>query len=133
MSNNFIEVKYDVKESRWNKLRQRELEGKLTAAEQEELNLFYEELDNEEQIALQPALARLDVQIAILQTEYERQQRDIKLLARIAEQEETALRVTEERVAQLRAEYAVIKEKYSRQTGEELVVLSNSQTAMGKS
>jgi hypothetical protein len=98
----------DVKKSRWNELRHRELEGKLTTDEQEELNRFYEELDNEEQIALQPALARLDAQIAVLQTEYARRQRDIKLLARIAEQEETTLRATEERVAQLRAEYVVI-------------------------
>ena len=52
----------NVKELRWNELRQRELEGKLITAEQEELNRFYEELDNEEHIALQPALARkLDV------------------------------------------------------------------------
>ena len=98
----------DVKESRWNELRQRELEGKLTAAEQEELNRFYEVLDNEEHIALQPALGRLDAQIVSLQREYERRQRDVKLLARLAEQEETTLRATEARVAQLRAEYAAI-------------------------
>lgn len=121
----------DVKESRWNELRQRELEGKLTAAEQEELNRFYEELDNEEHIALQPALARLDAQIAALQREYERRQRDVKLLARLAEQEETTLRATEERVAQLRTEYAAIKKQYARQAGEELAMPLNSHAARG--
>ena len=121
----------NVKESHWNKLRQRELEGKLTAVEQEELNRFYEELDNEECIALQPAIAQLDAQIATLQREYEQRQRNVKLLARLAEQEETTLRATEERVAQLRAEYAAIKKQYIRQTGKELVVPSNSPTAKG--
>jgi chromosome segregation ATPase len=123
----------DVKESRWNELRQRELEGKLTAAEQEELNRFYGELDNEEHIALQPALAQLDAQIVSLQREYEQRQRDVKILARLAEQEETTLRVTEARVAQLRAEYATLKKQYARQTGEELAVPSNSQAAKGTS
>ena len=121
----------DVKESRWNELRQRELEGKLTAAEQEELNRFYEELDNEEHIAFQPTLARLDAQIVSLQREYEQRWSDVKLLARLAEQEETTLRATGARVAQLRAEYAAIKKQYARQTGEELAVPSNSQAAKG--
>jgi len=121
----------DVKEARWNELRQRELEGKLTVLEQEELNRFYEELDNEEYTALQPALTRLDAQIAVLQREYQQRQRDVKLLARLAEQEEKTLRATEARVAQLSAEYVVIKKQYARQTGEELAVPSNSQAAKG--
>ncbi|MBC8229860.1 hypothetical protein H8E77_09960 [bacterium] len=112
----------NVKEARWNELRQCELERKLTSVEQEELNHFYEELDNEEQMVLQPALARLDAQIASLQREYEQRQRDIKLLARLAEQEEIGLRRTEERVAQLRTEYAAIKKQYAQKTGEEIVV-----------
>jgi len=102
----------DEKQQQLDALREKEFAGTLTADEQQQLELLFAEMDQEEAERLRPALERMKQEHQQDQAEIERLERKKALLATLAAREEqllqrarTVLQEVQSEKARLRAEY----------------------------
>ena len=85
----------DKQQARFDELRQRELAGSLTPAEQSELDTLIARLTQAADEVLSPAVARLQIEQAELQERLQRRQHENEELAKLLHQQEQL--VTESR------------------------------------
>lgn len=108
------------KSQRFQDLRSRELEGELSAAEQDELSHLHQELVEAEAALLAPALSRLVDERGALEAEAERLEDQKQALSRLLQEKEAYLARARAMVAELEAERSDLLARYSRIVGESL-------------
>ncbi len=110
----------DEKQSRFDDLRQRELAGKLTVAEQHELKaltaLFIQAADD----SLAPAISRLQREQQELEDRLQQRQQENEELTKLLHQQEKLTIETRQWLQSFDRRHAQIRETYTRLTGEVL-------------
>ena len=99
------------KQARWNFLREREISDVLSEAEQVELFQLTDEIEQEEQIMLQPGFMRLDKEIQRLTEECIQTKKENVALASLLAQREHLLERAKKQIKQLLEEHWQLKSK----------------------
>lgn len=110
----------DEKQARFDKLRQRETAGTLTAPEQEELQSLMATLTKAADDALIPAIARLQKEQAELEAKLQQRQLENEALAQLLHQQEQLTTESRQWLRDFDRRQAQIREQYTRLTGEAL-------------
>ncbi len=106
----------EIKQARWDTLRRREQEGPLTDEERAELDNLALDLEQDEWVALQPALGRMQLEREQLERELQQTQAENTALAVLMTWQETLLTRARAQVAELLAEHKALREEYARIT-----------------
>ena len=99
------------KQARWNVLHEREISDVLSEAEQVELSRLTDEIEQEEQIMLQPGFTRLDKEIQRLTQECIQTKKENVTLASLLAQREHLLECAKKQIKQLLEEHWQLKLK----------------------
>ena len=99
------------KQARWNVLHEREISDVLSEAEQVELSRLTDEIEQEEQIMLQPGFTRLDKEIQRLTQECIQTKKENVALASLLAQREYLLERAKKQIKQLLEEHQQLKSK----------------------
>jgi hypothetical protein len=110
----------DKTQARFDELRQRELAGSLTAAEQTELAELTDWLTKTADAALETAVARLEQEQSILQERLQRRQDENEELARLLRQQEQLVAESRRWLADFEKRHRQISQAYTRLTGDAL-------------
>lgn len=110
-----------AKQQRLNELRQRDQEGTLTDEDRQVLEKLIYELEQEEWIALRPALEHLHRDQEHLQEECGCLRLQNSILTALAERQEDLLKRARAELAGLLSEHEALKAEYERVTGQPLV------------
>ena len=111
----------EVKQARWDMLCRFEQERPLTSEERVELDRLATELEQDEWVALQPALERMHLEREQLEQEHRQARAESAALAILMTWQEALLARARAQVAELLAEHKALKREYTRVTGKELV------------
>ena len=108
----------DEKQARFDDLRQRELAGTLSAAEQQELEALTAMLTQAADDSLLPAITRLQREQAELEARLQQRQHENEELAKLLHQQEQLAADSRQWLRDFDRRQAQIRETYTRLTGE---------------
>lgn len=108
----------DEKQRQLDALREKGFAGTLTADEQQQLELLFAEMDQEEAERLRPALERMEQEHQQDQAEIARLQKKRRLLATLAAQEEQLLQRARAFLQEVQSEKARLRDEYERAMAE---------------
>lgn len=108
------------KQARFDDLRQRELAGTLSAADQQELESLTTMLIQAADKALLPAIERLQSELMELETRLQQRQDENEELAKLLHQQEQLTAESRQWLRDFDRRHAQIRETYTRLTGEVL-------------
>lgn len=108
------------KQARFDDLRQRELAGTLSAADQQELESLTAMLTQAADEALLPAIERLQRELMELETRLQQRQYENEELAKLLHQQEQLTAESRQWLRDFDRRHAQIRESYTRLTGEVL-------------
>lgn len=108
----------DTQQARFDELRQKELNGSLTIAEQEELTALTNLLTQDADYALVNAVAKLQQEQAELESRLEQRQNENEELANLLNQQEQLAAESRRWLIDFDRRHAQIRESYTRLTGD---------------
>jgi uncharacterized protein YdaU (DUF1376 family) len=104
----------DEKQQQFNALRDKELAGTLTVDEQQQLDVFFAELDAEEAEMLRPAMERMDADIAAKREELAKWQAMNAVREKYLAQRAALLARAQATLAELQAEERALQFEYEK-------------------